>query len=112
VREDNGMNLTAYFSKIRELEAELPEPCVVVSSETANGGKAGVRTEASRRVAARMIVEGAARAATAEEAEEFQREKTERKRLADQLAVASRMQLTMVPASELYNLRGPVRGEE
>jgi hypothetical protein len=106
------MNLTAYYKKVRDLEEQLPEPCVVVSSETANGGKEGVRTEASRKVAARLIVDGAARAATAEESEEFQREKAERKRLADQLAAASRMQLTMVPASELYNLRGPVRGEE
>lgn len=101
------MDLRVYYQKIRELEAELPEPCVVVSMETENGGRAGVRTEVPRRLGARMIVEGHARAATRDEAREFREAQTAAKEKAEQLAAASRMQVTVIPSSELRNLRAP-----
>lgn len=99
------MDLRAYYQKIREMEGRLTEPCVVVSVETPDGGKAGVRTEASRQVAARMLVEGIARAADERETREFMEQKLEAKRAADQLAAAARMQVTVVPSSEWRNLR-------
>ena len=38
------MDLRVYYQKIRKIEAELPEPfVVVVSRETPDGGKAGVQ---------------------------------------------------------------------
>jgi hypothetical protein len=100
------MDLKAYYRKRREAEERLPEPCVVVSLETADGGKAGVRTEVRRALAAKMIVDGVARQATAEEAKTFQDEKVEAKRVAEQLAAASRMQVTVVPSSEWRKTKG------
>lgn len=99
------MDLRAYYQKIRETEGRLKEPCVVVSLQTPDGGKAGVRTEVSRDVAARMIVDGRAREASEEEAREFMEQKAEAKRVAEQLAAAARMQVTVVPSSEWRNPR-------
>lgn len=101
------MDLKIYYQKIRETEAELPEPCVLVSRATENGGKAGVRMEVPRAIGAKMIVDGNARAATEEEAQVFQEERAEAKAEADQLAAASRMQVTVIPSSELRSLKGP-----
>ena len=101
------MDLQVYFKKIRALEEGLRDPSVVlVSIETQDGGREGVRTEVPRRTAARMIVEGAARVATAEEAREFQNQKVEAKRQADQIAAASRMQFTVISPNELRKLKG------
>ena len=101
------MDLQVYFKKIRAMEESLKNPSAeLVSLETQDGGREGVRTEAPRRTAARMIVEGAARLATAEEAREFQEQKAEAKRQADQLAAASRMQFTVVSPNDLRKLKG------
>jgi hypothetical protein len=51
-------------------------------------------------------VEGAVRLATADEAREFQEEKAEAKRQADQVAAASRMQFTVISPNELRKLKG------
>jgi hypothetical protein len=101
------MDLRGYYDKVREVGKRLPEPCVVVSLETGDGGKPGVRTEVPRRIAAQMIVSGTARAATTEEARAFQDANLEAKRAADQLAAASRMQVTVIPSSEWRSLKGP-----
>jgi len=101
------MDLQIYFKKIRALEDGLKDPsAVLISHETQDGGREGVRTEVPRRTAARMIVEGSARLASAEEAREFQEQKTEAKRVADQLAAASRMQFTIISPTELRKLKG------
>ena len=66
------MDLRAYYQKIRKLESELPEPfAVVVSRDTADGGRAGVMTEAPRWLAAKLIVEDRATLASPEQAAEF-----------------------------------------
>ena len=66
------MDLRAYYSKIRRVEAEMPEESVVmVSLETPEGGKAGTRTEVPRPLAARLVVDGKAEIASPEEAAEF-----------------------------------------
>ena len=66
------MDLRAYYRKVREAEATLTgEHFVMVSLATSEGGKAGVRTEVPRAIAAKLIAEGAARVATEEEAPEF-----------------------------------------
>jgi hypothetical protein len=101
------MDLTVYYKKIREAEAELPEPCVVVSNETEDGGRAGVRSEVPRRIGARMVVEGRARAATGEEAREFREEAAKAKYEADRVAEASRVRWSVVPTDELRQLRNP-----
>ena len=101
------MDLQIYYKKIRETEENMKDPSVVVISlQTPDGGREGVRTEVPRRIGAKMIVEGAARMATAEEAREFQEQKAESKRQADQRAAASQMQFTVISPAELRKLRG------
>lgn len=74
------MDLRAYFRKIRNLEEEIAEPyVVVVSRETADGGKPGVKTEVPRGLAARLIVEDQATLASAEETAEFKAEMERRR---------------------------------
>jgi DNA uptake protein ComE-like DNA-binding protein len=66
------MDLRVFFQKVRAAEAKLTTPhVVVVSLETPDGGKAGVKTEAAREIAAKLLVEGRARLATPEEAADF-----------------------------------------
>jgi hypothetical protein len=66
------MDLRVFYQKIRILEQEIGDPhVVVVSLETPDGGKPGVKTEVSRENASRMIVEGRARLATKSEVEDY-----------------------------------------
>jgi hypothetical protein len=104
------MDLQLYYKKIRDLEQDLKDPSVVlVSHDTPDGGREGRRTEAPRSIAAKMIVEGTARVATPEEARQFQKEKVEAKRKADQLAASSRLKFAVLTQSELSNLKGGER---
>jgi len=62
------MNIEAYYREIRELERELGSECVWVTSlDTSNGGVSGRVSEADRRTAAKLLVDGAARLSTDEE---------------------------------------------
>ena len=62
------MDLRVFYQKIRKVEQELDgDYVVVVSQETADGGRPGRMAEVRKPVAARMIVEGRARLASAEE---------------------------------------------
>ena len=66
------MNLRIYYQKIRTLEAEIAEPfAVIVSRETGDGGKAGVKSDVPRYLAAKLITEEKAVLASPEEAAEF-----------------------------------------
>ena len=73
---------------------------MLVSLATPEGGKDGVRTEAPRSVAARMLAEGRARVATEAEATEFRdglraaRQKHEREE------AARRVQIVVMPQAE------------
>jgi hypothetical protein len=100
------MDLKLYYQKIRDKESEITETFpIVVSVETPDGGKAGVRTEVTPGIAAKMLVEGAARLATAEEAMAFRTVQVEAKRLADQAAAAAKVQFTVVSTTELNKLK-------
>ena len=104
------MDLRVYYQKVRELEAGIAEPdAVLVSLATDDGGQPGVRTEASKRVAARTVADGRARLATAKEAKEFREQQAEAKRSADELAVLSKVQLSVVPTSDLNRLKAAAR---
>ncbi len=96
------MDLRAYYRKVREAEAGLDgEHVVVVSLSTPEGGKAGVRTETPRLVAAKLIALGSARAATEEETAAFEKEKSEAKVRWEQEEAARRMQVVVIPSNEL-----------
>ena len=101
------MDLQLYYQKIRTMAASIEDAFpVVVSAETPDGGKNGVLTEVSPRLAAKMVVEGTARLATAAEAKAFRKSQAEAKRLADQEAAASKVQLAVLSTDELNRLVG------
>ena len=69
------MDLRAYYRRIRGIEAEIREDSVViVSRATSDGGRAGVRNETPRAVAARLVAEEKADLASEEEAASFRAE--------------------------------------
>jgi hypothetical protein len=81
------MDLRAYYQKIKKLEAGITDAAVViVSRETSEGGRAGVKTEVPRSIAARMLAEEKADLATAEEAAEFHAKAQASQRLAQEMA--------------------------
>ena len=100
------MDLKVYYQRIREQEQTLPPHPIVVSLETPDGGTAGVKTETTVLLAAKMIVEGRARVAEPDEVKEFEQQKSEAKRVADQLQASGRMQVTVVSESDLRALKG------
>lgn len=100
------MDLRIYYQKIREKRTTINEPFpVVVSCDTADGGKSGVLTEVTPELAAKMIVDGTARLATQEEAGKFRQRQTDAKREADDAMAASKVQLTVVPRQVLDQLQ-------
>jgi hypothetical protein len=99
------MDLRLYYQRIRDKESEITEAFpIVVSNETADGGKPGVLTEVTPGIAAKMVVDGVARLATAQEAKTFRAAQVEAKRVADQ-AAAGKVQFTVVSTTELNNLK-------
>jgi hypothetical protein len=95
------MDLRAYYGRIRETEAKLTgEHVVVVSLATSEGGKEGVRTEAPRAVAAKLIAEGRARVATEDEANEFREAHREARLRYEQDEAARRLQVTVIPSHD------------
>ena len=64
------MDLRVYYQRIRDMQQTIGDSfAVVVSRETPDGGKPGVKSEVPRDLAARMIVDGRARLASEEEAQ-------------------------------------------
>ena len=94
------MDLRAYYKNVRETEAAMPAPQVVlVSLATPDGGKPGALTEVPTPIAARMVVEGTARQATPEEAANFHAQHAANRQAAEEAAQAARLQVVVVPAS-------------
>jgi len=104
------MNLKSYYQALRELEQSLTEPFAVLASQTTpDGGKEGLLTEVPKELAAKMIVDGRARLASADAVREFQEKKAEAKKTADTEAAANRMQMTLVPTVDLLKARRPAK---
>lgn len=100
------MDIRVYYQKIRTTEANIPsEHVVVVSQETPDGGRGGVRTEVSRSAAARLVVEGRARLATEAEASEFHAELSELRRQAEEAEAAAKVHVTLISDSELKSIK-------
>jgi hypothetical protein len=107
------MDLKVYYQKLRRIEAEMANrDVVVVSLETPDGGKPGVKGEVPKEVAAKLIVESRARVATEEETADFLAETVEAKRLADQAAAANRVQIAVLSEADLKALRGQQRAQK
>jgi hypothetical protein len=102
-----GMDLKLYYQKIRDTESKISDAFpIVMSLQTDDGGKSGCTAEVTRAVAAKMITEGTVRLATAAEAKTFREDRAEAKRLADEEAEVAKVQVTVVPSSELARLAG------
>lgn len=96
------MDLRHYYRKLRETEQSLTdEYLLIVSLETSDGGKAGRVIEVSRAVAAKMIVDGRAALANAEQRDTYL-SGVEAARLAAQKAdFARRVQVAIVSEDDL-----------
>ena len=104
------MDLRIYYQKLRQAEARISGPYVVmVSSETPDGGRAGRMTEVSRAVAAKMLVEGRALLANEEETAQFRAETSEAQRAAEESAASAKLQIRVVSDSEMKTLKSALR---
>jgi len=102
------MDLRLYYQKIRDAEAKIKDEFpLVVSQETADGGKAGTLTEVPRHIAAKLLVEGLAQLASPAQRQAFVNAMTEAKRVADEFAAAAQVHVTVLSSSELEKLKNP-----
>jgi hypothetical protein len=91
------MDLKQYFRKLREIEANIAEPYVLISSlETADGGRPGVVSEVSRAIAAKLIAEGRAVLAGEEEIRRFTEEQAAAKKAAEKAELAKRVHVAIL----------------
>jgi len=103
------MDLRIYYNKIREQEAKMgTEFPIIVSNETQDGGKAGVKSEVPKRVAAKMIVDGVARLARGPEADAFLAEREAAVRAAREAAETSQLAVNIITSSGLDRLKAAV----
>jgi hypothetical protein len=104
------MDLQVYYQKVRETEALIADECtVIVSQKTGDGGKEGTLTEVPRRLAARMVVDNQARLATPVELAAYRAALAETKRQAEQVAAATRLQISVLSTRELEQLKADAR---
>jgi hypothetical protein len=104
------MDLKNFYQKIRKVEATISEPYVViVSTQTPDGGKEGTRTEVTKSAAARLVVEGRARLASAEEIAQFRADAAAVKAAAEKAALSARVQVAVVSQQEFESLKGGPR---
>jgi hypothetical protein len=100
------MDLRSYYRKVREADALLiGEDIVMVSLDTTEGGKAGVRTDVPRAIAAKLIAELRARVATEDEAREFHEAHREARAALEQEEAAKRVQVMVIPTHEIKKHR-------
>lgn len=107
------MDLREYYKTIRKVEESISEPFpIIVSLETENGGKAGVMTEVTRSLAAKMVVDRRARLATQEEAEQFRAAIQKQRAEAELQRMKEKVQLMMIPEEDLRALRGAAKAKK
>jgi len=100
------MDLRMFYQKMRKLEQEITAPhVVIVSEETPDGGKSGVKTEVSREMAAKLIVEGRARLADSGESSEFYQSLQAGIKERDREQLKNRLSVNFVSEEELQVLR-------
>ncbi len=107
------MDLRAFYQKVRNVEQSIPTPhAVVVSLETSDGGKPGVKTEVAREAAARLIVDARARLASGEESDDFYRGLQNAMKDREREQAKSKMNFNLISDEELASLRKPVRKQD
>lgn len=107
------MDLRLFYQKLRKVEQEITDPHVlVVSNETPDGGRAGQKSEVSRSIAARLIVEGRARLAGAEEAAEYRAAVEQARHEAEQHTLAQKIQVNVVSEADFRAVKSASRPEK
>jgi hypothetical protein len=107
------MDLRVFFQKLRKIEQEIAEPhVVVVSHETPDGGRAGQLAEVSRSIAARLILEGHAHLATAEESAEFRSAARKAVEDAQHRLMADKVQVNVISDADLRAMKSASRAEK
>ena len=100
------MDIRIYFQKVREMENNIADQYVFISSlETSDGGKPGRLSEVDRTTAARLIVENRARLATEEESQRYRDEANAIREAAEQASLASRVHVTLLNDNDVRPVR-------
>ena len=95
------MDVKQYFRRLREVEESFVDKYpVVISLETPDGGRAGLIAETSGHVAAKMIVEGRAVLANAEQKTAYYEHQEATKRAAEKAELAKRVQVAIIADPE------------
>jgi hypothetical protein len=106
------MDVKQYYRKIHDVELGLKDKYpMVISLETPDGGKAGVVSEVSRALAAKLIVEGRAALASDAEIERYRHEQAEAKRSAEKAELAKRLQVAIIADPEVKNPSGSKKSD-
>ncbi len=96
------MDVRQYYRKLREIEAGISEPyLLVVSLETTDGGRAGAVSEVSRYVAAKLILEGCAVVASERERQAYLEQQAIAKKASYKADLARRVQVAIIADSDL-----------
>ena len=96
------MDVKQYYRKINEVQAGLKDKYpMIISLETPDGGKAGVVSEVSRSLAAKLIVEGRGVLASQAEVEKYQNEQIAARRIAEKAELAKRLQVAIIADPDL-----------
>lgn len=107
------MDLQLHYNKIRQEESKMTDEFpVIVSHETADGGKEGIFAEVTRRIAARFITFGLARLASGDEAQFFRDAKREASKIALQALQVASLSATAVTLSTLEKMQAGMRPKE
>ena len=107
------MDLRLFYQKLRKIEQEIADPHVlVVSHETSDGGRAGQKSEVSRANAAKLILEGRARLAGAEEVAEHRAAVEQARQESDQRAMAQKIQVNVVSEADFRTIKSASRPEK
>jgi uncharacterized Fe-S cluster-containing radical SAM superfamily enzyme len=107
------MDLRVFYQKLRKIEQEIIDPHVVmVSHETSDGGRPGQLAEVSRIIAARLILEGRAHLATAEESAGFRAAAQKALEEAQQRLMADKVQVNVISDADLRAIKNATRAEK
>lgn len=107
------MDLKLYFQNIRTIEATIPGPhAVIVSLETSDGGRAGLFSEVTRDVAAKLVAQGKARLADEREAQEFKSATRDAHRHASEALSNEGSHFNALQAADMELLRSLLRRDQ
>jgi hypothetical protein len=109
-RRNEPMNMRQFYEKIKEIEDGIKSvEVIVVSNATCDGGKAGIKSEVKRSVAARMVTEGRARLATAEEAQVMRQEVEAAYKRGQEVLNSGKVQLAVLSDSEMKAIKSVLK---